>query len=184
MLSILRPDALRSSLPHSSWFRGRLPVVTLLFAVLLASLIPLKGALAQGSFSTNKPFTLSFDKIHAFTLTAIPVTYKPTHGAAISGFLTLSGTPSGQSFNVFSNVRLSFSPTADGIATVTDTFSCGTVILIGANLYCLASVGTGAGGNSFNLNGGSIITALPSTAKPTPQIVHPHALSGRKPDLH
>lgn len=164
------------AVPCPNTFRRRQPLsqscAAIVFLVAaLALLAPLGSASAQGSFSTNKPFLLSVDKGRAFTLTGIPVTHTPLHGSVTSGFLTLSGTPDNRSLTLFSSVRLAFSPTRGGTPTVTDTFPHGIVTALSANLYNLASLGTSAQGNSFNLHGGFLKSASSANARSVPKSV-------------
>ncbi len=151
--------------------------IFLLLTVFPALLLPLGSASAQGSFTTNKSFLLSVDKSHNFTLSGIPVVYKPLSGAATSGFLTLSGNPTGHSLILFHNVHLSFSPTQGGQSTIADTFSAGTVTPLGNNLYCLASIGRNSNGNSFTLYGGFTKSASSSTSLSALPAAPAHAAS-------
>lgn len=149
MLSAPHPAAFVWSLALS--YRHRLAGL-FLFLLLLAVTAPVR---AQGAFTTKKPFALSTDAAHHFTLTSIPVVYKPLNGKSVSGFLTLSGTPADHSLRVFTNIQLAFSPKSSGAATITDTFPLGIVTLVHANLYHLASAGASLSGNTFNLYGGT-----------------------------
>ena len=176
MLSVPHP-----AVPRLEAFRRRRSLsqscaAAVLLVAGLALLTPLRSASAQGTFTTNKPFLVSVDKVRAFTLTGIPVIYTPLHGPVTSGFLALSGTPDSRTLTLFSSVRLSFSPTLGGPPTVTDTFPHGLVTAVGANLYHLASLGTSAQGNSFNLHGGflksaSLKSAFSGNARTAPKAV-------------
>jgi hypothetical protein len=170
MLFALRPAAPYFASLYSVAFKSVVlrSFAFLCLAVLLALLLPLGSASAQGSFTTTKPFLLTLDKSHNFTLMGIAVVYKPINGTLTSGFLTLSGKPVSHSLTIFNNIHLSFSPTQNGKPTVTDTFSHGVVTSLGSNLYCLASVGRNANGSSFVLYGGFVKSASASTSSVPP----------------
>jgi len=137
-----------AALSCRNWLAG-------LFLLFFMASVPVPAS-AQGIFATSSPFTVSLDSTRHFTLKSIPVVYKPLNGSAVSGFLTLSGTPANSSLTFFTDVHLSFSPTSGGTPTVTDIVPFGTVVLIHSQLYHLASVGASPSGNSFNLYGGVI----------------------------
>lgn len=137
-----------------------------LFLLFLVASAPVPAS-AQGTFATSNPFAVSLGATHHFTLKSIPVVYKPLSGGAVSGFLTLSGTPANNSLTFFTDVHLSFSPTSGGTPTVTDIVPFGTVVLVHGQLYHLASVGTSPSGNSFNLYGGIISTSAQASSAQT-----------------
>ena len=120
--------------------------------VAAASVAP---AFAQGNFFTNGPFTFTFSPASSFTVSSIPVSYNANGTTGVSsGFLSLTG---GTSMNgvVFSNTSLSFSPTLGGTPTVTDLIPTTTVVGLGGGTYSIASVGSTAAGDTFNLTGGT-----------------------------
>ena len=121
--------------------------------VAAASVAP---AFAQGNFFTNGPFTFSFSPANSFTVSAIPVSYNPagTTGT-FSGFLTLTGGTGVGQGPVFTGTSLSFSPTKGGTPTVTDVIPFTTVVPLGTGSYSIASVGSSALGDTFNLTGGA-----------------------------
>ena len=120
--------------------------------VAAASAVP---AFAQGSFTTNGPFTFSFTPANSFTVTNIPVTFNPIGtGTASTGFLTLTGGTGVGTGPVFSGTVLSFSPTVGGTPTVTDVVPFTTVIPVGS-VFSIASVGITTKGDSFTLANGS-----------------------------
>ena len=130
---------------------------TTLAGLALVAAASVAPAFAQGNFFTNGPFTFSFTPANSFTVTSIPVTFNPmtTGGANTAGFLTLTGGTGVGTGPVFAGTVLSFSPTQGGAATVTDVEPLTTVVPIGNGTFSIASVGSSALGDTFNLTGGT-----------------------------
>ena len=119
--------------------------------VAAASAVP---AFAQGTF-TAAPFTFSFTPANSFTVANQAVNYNPLGTTTIiPGFLTLSGgTILSAGSPVYSGVKLSFSPTVGGTATVTDTFNY--AVLASTPTGYVLTGGPTATGDSVDLTSGA-----------------------------
>ncbi len=119
-----------------------------------ASIAP---AFAQGSFTTNGPFTFTFTPTTTFSVTNLPVAFNSNTDGTTSGFLNLFGGTEVGTSAFYRNVNLSFSPTIGGASTITDTLNFATVNGPSPvdNTFAISSVGISAKGDSFNLTGGT-----------------------------
>ena len=115
-----------------------------------ASIAP---AFAQGSFTTNGPFTFAFSA-STFSVTNLLVTYNPIAGGATStATISLFGGSNGGSGVDFTNTTLSFTPA--GGTTMTDVLGDVYVVQNKNGTYGIASPGMTAMGDSVNLQGGA-----------------------------
>jgi len=128
-----------------------------------ASIAP---AMAQGNFTNTAPFTFSFVPGTSLNLTNVPVTFNPTAAGTTpsQGLLSITATgPIGMNF--FQTVSLSFTPNAGGTQSLPNPDTTFTGLFVNQNpntgLFDIASNGTSAGGNSFDL--------APGTASPVPE---------------
>ena len=131
-------------------------LTTTLAGLALVAAASVAPAFAQGNFFTNGPFTFTFSPANSFTVTNIPVTYNSLTATGLSsGFFSLTGGTEMGTTPVYTNALMSFSPTLGGTPTVTSAVPFTTVVGLGSGTFSIASVGSTAAGDTFNLTGGT-----------------------------